>query len=82
MRDGAVQSGNNQEAKGRLNFFIMDATRVNGLDLTQKNIQERISAVQVDRNANLFIFFYQKLKEIIFRRLRLCKSVSTLFRYS
>ena len=50
VRDGAAQS-RSAEAKGKLSFVIMDATRVNGLDLTQKNIKDRISVVQVDRSS-------------------------------
>ena len=50
VRDGAAQS-RSAEAKGKLSFVIMDATRVNGLDLTQKNIKDRISVVQVDSSS-------------------------------
>ena len=65
VRDGAAQIDNNQEAKGGLSFFVMDATRVNGVDLTEKNIQERISVVQVERSSSLFSF-NQNLNDIIF----------------
>lgn len=49
--DGIVvrkRQSNNQEIKGNSTFVIMDATRVNGVDLTGKSIQERIAAVKVD----------------------------------
>jgi len=48
--DGIIVRKNNNrdgEAKGELTFFIMDAIRCFGEDLTQKRIQERIHAVQV-----------------------------------
>ena len=41
VRDGAIQKGN------KLTFVIMDSTRVKGINLTDKGIQERISTVQV-----------------------------------
>ena len=37
----------NDEGNGKLSFVIMDATRFDGEQLTQKSILERISAVQV-----------------------------------
>ncbi len=40
VRDGAIQ-------KGKLTFVIMDSTRVKGINLTDKGIQERIATVQV-----------------------------------
>lgn len=52
----------NQEASnGKLTFVIMDATRINGVDLTQKSIQERMSIVQVLKlfNNELLIFWIQ-----------------------
>jgi len=39
--------GSNGNGDGKLSFVIMDATRVDGVQLTQKSIQERISAVEV-----------------------------------
>jgi len=42
-----LRDENNQEAVGKFTFFIIDAIRCKGVDLTQKNIQERISQVQV-----------------------------------
>ncbi len=42
-----VTGEGNQEAKGELTFLIMDAIRCDGVDLTRKSIQERISIVQV-----------------------------------
>ena len=39
--------GSNDEGDGKLSFVIMDATRFDGEQLTQKSILERISAVQV-----------------------------------
>ena len=36
-----------EEAKGMLTFVIMDATRCSGVDLTGRNIQERISFIRV-----------------------------------
>lgn len=48
--DGLTNSEANDEievAKGKLTFVIMDATRCSGVDLTRRNIQERISFVRV-----------------------------------
>jgi len=47
ISDGSPCLNNNQEEKGKLTFVVMDATRCRGVDLTRKNILERISAVQV-----------------------------------
>ena len=41
------KSSNRNGDGTKLNFVIMDATRVDGVQLTQKTILERISAVQV-----------------------------------
>ena len=72
VRDGAAQN-NNEVAYGKLTFVIMDATRINGVDLTEKNIQERISVAQVIRSPWLCGFFFNKmLNNIISHRLRLC----------
>ncbi len=57
VRNGAAQN-HNQETNGELSFVIMDATRVNGVDLTQNNIQDRISVVQVYRNSSCFTLFF------------------------
>jgi len=46
VRGDAAQNVN-QNPDGKLTFLIMDATRVKGVDVTQKSIQERISIVQV-----------------------------------
>lgn len=52
VRNPAAQ--NNQQTKGKLVFVIMDTTRVNGVDLTEENICERISAVRVPFNNTNF----------------------------
>ena len=44
---GEGSNGNGDD--GKLSYVIMDATRVDGVQLTQKSIQERISAVEVYR---------------------------------
>ena len=44
IRDEAIQNNN----KGKLTFLVMDATRCSGIDLTQENIQQRISTIQVN----------------------------------
>ena len=41
------KSSNRNGDGTKLNFVIMDATRVDGVRLTQKSILDRISAVQV-----------------------------------
>lgn len=48
----AEHDSNQEASNGKLTFVIMDATRVNGVDLTQKNILERMSAVQVLKLVN------------------------------
>ena len=44
LRDGAIQNNH----KGKLTFFIMDATRCSGIDFIQKSIRQRISTIQVN----------------------------------
>lgn len=46
LRDEATLI-NEPGAKGKLMFVILDATRVNGTDLTQESLLGRISAVKV-----------------------------------
>ena len=41
------EGSNDGNGDGKLSFVIMDATRVDGVQLSQKSIQERISAVEV-----------------------------------
>ncbi len=50
-----LRDENNREAAGKLTFLIIDAIRCKGVDLTQQNIQERISKVQVYRITNVFL---------------------------
>lgn len=45
--DGSPSAETDEETKGKLTFVIMDATRCSGVDLTRRNILERISFVQV-----------------------------------
>jgi len=47
IRNENAQNSNSEANDGKLTFVIMDATRVNGVDLTQKNVTERISTIQV-----------------------------------
>ena len=64
LRDGAHE--NSQDwSKGKLTFIIMDAIRCKGVDLTQKSIQERITAIQVNYNfenvlLHIFKFYHNK----------------------
>lgn len=48
-RGGAADevASNNTAGDGKLTFVVMDATRINGMDLTRKSILERISTARV-----------------------------------
>jgi len=52
VRNPVIQ--NDQQTKGNLVFVIMDTTRVNGVDLTEENIFDRISTVKV-----LFLLIFE-----------------------
>ncbi len=64
LRDEATLNSN-PEAKGKLMFVILDATRVSGADLTEKSLLARICAVQVKLDGFKMVEFVKNCNSII-----------------
>lgn len=75
----AASNSNSADVEGKVTFVIMDATRVNGVDLIPMTILDRISFVMVNLNMRKLLFFYLSLISF-FYRMKLCATKAQILR--